>query len=454
PTKAVRPGEDSQISTTYADWKEMSGLLTPQRGTVDETDVPSYSWDRKSIQTLNGSDGKEFEPLANGPSDIHVAGPMEPIPFNFDNDHIIFKVGVNKGKPMWWLLDTGADVNVVNTAHLADFGLETYGKTTTTGGGGSADYGYARGATFVFPGVELRNQHVSILDQTGIERAYGMILGGILGYDFLSRFVVEIDYEKLLLTLHDSKNWEYRGSGFVVSITIDDGIPYADATISAGTKDAIPANMIIDFGAAETMTLTAPFVKANDLLIQAGTNSSVNKMAGLENQFFSQTNVRGRINRLVMGGLVVDSFPVNLSVNTKGAFASTSFSGTVGEGIYHRYHIYLDYARNRIILEPTAEASKPYAERKTYGMTLLASGADYHTYTVAGVRAGSPAETDGFRKEDVISDLDGQTSSQFTLAELRKRLAEDGQRHELKVKRGDSTLAKSVEIRRVSIEQK
>jgi hypothetical protein len=454
PIKSVRAGEDSQITTTYDDWREMSGVLMPRRGSVEETDKPSFTWERKSVEFVEGSSGSDFKPLKPGPSDTYFTGTVEPIPFTFENDHIIFKLSVNKGKPMWWLLDTGADVNVVNQVYLADFGLETYGKTTATGGGGAADYSYARGATFELPGVELRNQHVSILDQSGIERAYGMIMGGILGYDFISRFVMEIDYEKKLVTLYDPAKWEYKGSGVVVPITIDYGIPHADAIISVPGKDAVPANIIIDFGAAETMTLTSPFVKANNLVSLAGTNASVNKMSGLENQWFSQSNVRGRISRLVMGGLVVDSFPANFSVNTKGAYASTSFSGTVGEGIYHRYHTFLDYTRNRIIFEPTAEASKPFPERRTYGITLLASGADYHTYTVTGVRAGSPAENDGFQKGDIIAGLDSLSSSQFTLGELRVQIAQDGRHHDFKIIRGDSTFTKSVEIRRVSIEQK
>ncbi|OLE52409.1 MAG: hypothetical protein AUG51_18070 [Acidobacteria bacterium 13_1_20CM_3_53_8] len=114
-------------------------------------------------------------------------------------------------------------------------------------------------------------------------------------------------------------------------------------------------------------------------------------------------------------------------VAKSGAYASQNFSGTVGEGIYHRYHVFLDYARNRVIFEPTLESAKPFPERRTYGLSMLASGTDLHTYTIAAVRPGSPAEADGFKKGDVILAFDGRSAAQFTLGELREWLTHEGE---------------------------
>src|SRR5260370_36589009 len=80
-----------------------------------------------------------------------------------------------------------------------------------------------------------------------------------------------------------------------------------------------------------------------------------------------------------------------MSVNTSGASASANFSGPVGESIFSRYHVFLDYFRNRVIFEPTPEPDKPFPERKTYGLSLLASGDDLHTCTVSAVHPDSAA---------------------------------------------------------------
>lgn len=453
PAKSVRPGEDTEITSTYEDWRQTGGILTPNRVKVTETDKPEYEWKQISLRFENRIPGGALQVPKPGPPDAFLQPGAPPISFNFENSHIIFKVQLNGCEPIWFLLDTGADENVINTPRIAHFGLKTYGQTSTTGGGGSAEYAYAAGASFKLPGVELLNQHVGILDQTGIEHALGMPLGGILGYDFISRFVVEIDYQNKLLTLHDPKGWSYSGSGYVVPVTFDGGIPFADGVISVATKPSIRAYFVLDFGAAETMTLTSPFVKANDLLNLAQTNANVNRPAGLENQFFSQNNVRGHVERLQLGKLNAQSIPVNLSVNVKGAYASTNFSGTIGEGIFHRYHVFLDYARNRIIYEPTTETESPFPERKTYGLSIIASGLDLHTYTVTAVRKGSQAEKDGFQKADVISALNGKPAAQFTLGELREQLSHEGANDEVEIGRANEKLTIPVQVRLISLDR-
>jgi hypothetical protein len=452
PLKSVRPGDDSEITTTYSDWRSANGLITPFHATVTETDKPDYQWDRKTIQYSSALPKDTFAPLTPGPPDVTLASNAPPIPFTMEANHIVFNVSLNGRSPIGFILDTGADENVINSTRLEEFGLKTYAQTTTTGGGNSADYAFVAGATFTLPGVELRNQHVSAIDETGLERALGVKLGGLLGYDFISRFVVDIDYQNQRIMLHDPRTWKYSGSGMLVPVVFDNGIPHGYGSIGVPTKPDIPAYFVVDFGAAETATLTSPFVKSNDLAWLAQTNPTVNRPAGLENQFFAQNNVRGHLQRLTIGGLTVNDVPVNMSVNTTGAYASTNFSGTVGESIYSRYHCYLDYPNYRIILEPTPEADKPFPERETYGLSLLASGADLHTYTVVAVRPKSPAEADGFQKGDVISSEDGKNASEFTLRELRESLSHAGQHHAFEVQRSGERRMANVDVRLVSIE--
>src|SRR5580658_600411 len=452
PLKSVRPGEDSEITATYSDWRNTNGVMTPYHAVVTETEKPDYNWHCKTVQHKSTLSKDTFAPLVPGPSDQTLTPNAPPIPFTMEANHIVFNVSLNGRPPIGFLLDTGADQNVINSTRLEEFGLKTYAQTTTTGGGNSAEYAFATGATFTLPGVELRNQHVSAIDQTGLEHALGVKLGGILGYDFISRFVIDIDYENQRITLHDPGTWKYSGTGVMVPVIFDNGIPHAYGSIGVPTKPEIPAYFVVDSGAAETATLTSAFVKLNDLARLAQTNATVNRPAGLESQFFAQNNVRGNLQRLSIGHLTVNNVPVNMSVNTKGAYASTNFSGTVGETIYSRYHCYVDYSNYRIILEPTPEANKPFPERETYGLTLLASGADLHTYTVTAVRPGSPAEADGFQKGDVISGEDGKNASEFTLRELRDSLSHAGQHHAFEVQRSGARQKKNVEVRLVSIE--
>jgi S1-C subfamily serine protease len=143
-----------------------------------------------------------------------------------------------------------------------------------------------------------------------------------------------------------------------------------------------------------------------------------------------------------------------MSVNTSGAYASANFSGTVGESIFSRYHVFLDYPHNRVIFEPTPEADKPFPERKTYGLSVLASGDDLRTYTVSAVRPDSAAALDGFKKGDVVSALDGKPASQVALSQLRDVLQQESTKHSITVLRDGAPVTISFEVKLVSLDKK
>jgi S1-C subfamily serine protease len=86
-------------------------------------------------------------------------------------------------------------------------------------------------------------------------------------------------------------------------------------------------------------------------------------------------------------------------------------------------------------------------------LTIIASGADLHTYTVTAVRPGSQAEKDGFKKADIISALNGKPAAQFALSELREQLTHEGESYDIGVSRVDDKLKISVRIKLVSLDR-
>jgi len=448
-------GEGDAAITKYEDWSVSSwGTLIPHHIEVIDTDRVPATLTVQAATFLKIKSAADFADLAPRPSDMRMASDTARLPFTMEANHIVMPVSVNGHAPIGFIFDTGDESEGLNSARLSSLGVATYGGTAISGGGQRTQSAYARDVTFGFAdNVALMNQHAATFDSTGLERALGVPNGGILGYDFISRFVVEIDYQKKLMTLHNPQTWSYRGTGAIVPITFDDGIPYFEARLSIPTKPDLPAHMVADFGAAGSMTFTAPFVKANNLLALIGTNKTVTRYAGLEKEFFAQANSRGFVPELRLGRIVEHNIPVNLSSNTSGAYGTGQFAGTIGETIYSRYHVFLDYPHNRIIFEPTPEAARPFKEGKTFGLTLIAAGNDLHTFIVTAVGANSPAAKADFQTKDEITAVDGKPASELMLSDLRTYLAKEGEIETFTVKHGGKLAVIKTAIALVSIER-
>ena len=436
-------GEGDAATTKYADWSASPwGTLIPHRIDVIDSDRVPATFTVQSATSLEAKPDADFADLVAGPSDVRMTSDTAVLPFTMEAKHIVIPVSVNGHAPIGFIFDTGDESEGLNAARMSSFGIASYGRTAISGGGQQVQSAYARDVEFGFTdGVVLANQHTATFDATGLERALGVPIGGILGYDFISRFVIEIDYKKQLMILHNPRTWSYPGTGAIVPITFDDGIPYFEARLSIPTNSDLPAHVVADFGAAGSITFTAPFVKANNLLTLIGTNNTVTRYAGLEKEFFAQANSRGVVPELRLGPIVERAIPVSLSANTSGAYGTGQFAGTIGETIYSRYHVYLDYPRNRIIFESTPDAATPFKQDKTFGLTLIAAGNDLHTFVVTAVAANSPAAKANFQAKDEITALDGVPASKFALSDLRNHLAREGESETFTIKRGGKLTA-------------
>src|SRR5207244_3276140 len=105
--------------------------------------------------------------------------------------------------PLWLLLDTGATASYFDARQAKALGLGVQGESIRV--------------AISLPGVRLRNQTFSVQPLTfGVYD--GHAVHGLLGYDFISRFVVEINYVNRTMNLYDLHSYRYFGSGEVIPL--------------------------------------------------------------------------------------------------------------------------------------------------------------------------------------------------------------------------------------------
>ena len=159
-------------------------------------------------------DAALFEPPEQRGKDYEfTAGQAaENIPFRFIDGHLYIPVVLN-GVERLWILDTGASVSVVDKAFADAIGLKREGDIKGVGAGSTVDVSFATLPPFEVKGIRFDEQTVAVIDFSGIIRRLGVDIAGILGFDFLSRFVTRVDYARELVSFYDPDLFDYKGTG-------------------------------------------------------------------------------------------------------------------------------------------------------------------------------------------------------------------------------------------------
>jgi len=189
------------------------------------------------------------------------------LPFRYSSRHVWLKVSVNGQEPADFLYDTGASLTVIDSAYAAKIGIKTEGQMQAQGAGaaGGASFSQLDSIEVRSPtgdGVELRNQKVAVLSVNPFIAPFlWRDAAGVLGYDFISRFVSEIDFDRSVLTLYDPKAFTYAGAGKGVPFRLAGTVP----VIAMKIDGAYEGEFRVDVGSGSTVDVHGPFVKKHDL---------------------------------------------------------------------------------------------------------------------------------------------------------------------------------------------
>ena len=306
--------------------------------------------------------------LANAPDVRFTSGKSAlNIPFKLVNNHIYLHVRVNNSEPLWFLLDTGA-TNIINHRHSQALGLKLTPAGQTIGvGEGLADIFRTDNVSFSLPGITVGRQKFAVLSFDNVEEclkkldvdAQGQItprkvaategqpIDGLLGGEFFRLFVVEIDYAKKTLDLHDPDDYRYQGNGEKIPLEVTQTHIFIRTSISASPDSAVTGRFMIDSGAAGALVLNSPFVEQNKLLPPA-TETTPFQVCGIGGD--SPTQI-GKVTEIRLGNIKLEKPVTMFSQAKNGVLSSTNFSGQIGNALLRRFKVVFDYSRKVMILE-------------------------------------------------------------------------------------------------------
>ncbi len=431
---------DGITHTRPTDYRDIDGLLYPFR--LEITELPTEQF--YTIQFDSGAvnlsyDASLFDPPTEDADDFRFANGdrSENIPFSYIEDHIALPVLIN-GRERVWLLDTGADMSVIDSAYASEIGLKQEGNMTGSGVANAVEFSFVKLPPYSVGGVTMEGQTVVSAGFVApfCHKLFGEDMVGILGYDFLSRFVTKIDYAKRLISFYRPDRFTYTGSGQVVDAPLK-----GNSFAMPMTVDGIySGSWNFDCGAGGS-SFHYPFAEANNLLEKKGYERKGFGAGGStqsKNALFEKVNI---------GGYEVNNIVLRMPLEPgRGAFSGGELIGNLGNDILQNFVVWIDYERQQIILEPGNDFGKIFPSDRSGLQIALTKGNEYE---VIYVIPGTQAEASGFKEADIVLAINDIEISYFaSLSVMRNLFKLDGEvSYRIRIKRGENNILLELKLK-------
>lgn len=448
PAKEERQQQDRTATFSYSEWRDHDGIKFWTRGRQSTGDpkfdtvlvTEKLEWNPELAADLFG------KPPTAAPDFQFLSGQSARIPFELSSNHIYVEVRINRSPPLWMIFDSGAEATVIDRARAQALGLRMEGALESRGAGEeSVETGIVDNAVIVLPGVTMTPRPVAAVPLGPLQPIEGRAIDGILGYDVISSFVVEIDYAARKIILHDPRTYRYSGNGDVVPFIFEGNLPKITASLALPNGKSLSAKLLVDTGARMALNLYSPFITSNRLLDKVPGTIDAPFGFGLGGQTKQRV---GRLAALKIGAITLERPVASFSLETKGGEANPDDAGLMGGEVLRRFRVVFDYGQQKIILEPNSSLREPF-EFDMSGLQLVAEASDFRTFRVNRVIANSPAAQVGLQIGDVITSIEGRPAAQLTLEEVRRLFRQPDREYRLEVKRGGQVIPVKLKTRRL-----
>jgi predicted aspartyl protease len=245
------------------------------------------------------------------------------------------------------LLDTGADTSIVDTRFAKKHNMKKIvGPLGILGLGGIDQYkvGEIVIGDWYFKDLDLVGIDLSIID-----RYLGISLDGIVGGDFLSKYVLSVDYQKSFFTISDEAPKVSKNAS-AIPFDLRGKLVFTKAKAS---PDSTPRTFLVDTGATSTV-----YFKNRLEEVAPGYKKWPRSLGWLEASFMGKKEVDlylvpsfavGDVEIESMVTIVSEAGLLGIGVNL---ISGSPTHGIVGWTFLKNFKVTFDYPRERIIFEP------------------------------------------------------------------------------------------------------
>jgi len=254
---------------------------------------------------------------------------------------------------------------------------------------------FVYGQTLHLPGLSVQKLDFHVNDYRLLSSVYGLKIDGIIGFSFLRRYIVKIDFDQDFIEVFSPGTYKYPKGGYLLKPNFST-LPLQQAYLHDNRR--IVGRFIFDTGAGLNMLLSEDFV-ADSSVFKKGRVFFPTQAEGLGGKKLMNLAL---LRELRIGGYKFKKVPVHVFSDDYNVTAYPQMGGLIGNDLMRRFNMIINYPEMSIHIKP----NKHFNEDFDYSYTGLAFYLVNGEIQIEDVMQGSPAEKAGFQQGDIIFSVD------------------------------------------------
>lgn len=344
------------------------------------------------------------------------------IPFEYKNDLIIINVVFNRIFPLRFVFDTGAEHTILTRREITDLLAVNYRRKFTLYGADLTTelVAYlAQGINLEIGNLVLPNRNILVLEEDyfNFDELSGVDIQGIIGADVFRRYVVEIDYNREMLTFYRRQDFKGPGKRFQsYPVEFHRGRPYINVPVRSANDSLVQTKLLLDSGSSLALILypeTSPILEIPEKVVPG--------QLGIGLGGFLE-GVVGRVQEVQIAGTILPDVVTSFQQlgRVMDSTALNNRNGILGNQSLQHFHIIIDYVSQQLYLAPNSKKTPEFKFDRS-GLFLVAGGKYLNEFKVASVVKNSPAERAGLQKGDQLLRINWIPCSLMSLGNIQRK---------------------------------
>lgn len=247
--------------------------------------------------------------------------------------------------------------------------------------------------------MDKLNFHVN--DYSLLTSVYGIKIDGIIGYSFLSRYIVNVNYDSLLIKVFSIGEYKYPSGGHVLNPMFT-ALPMQ--TIRFTDNGKFYNRFYLDTGAGLNFLLSESYVADSNVMKKRKKEPLLTQAEGVG----GRTSMRiTTVKEVKLGPYRFRKVPTYLFKDENNITNYPYLGGLIGNDLLRRFNATFNYVKQEVHIIPNSHYRDDF-DYAYHGLSLYYIDKQI---IVDDVVPGSPADKAGFMKDDVVIALNNDISN-------------------------------------------